>query len=230
MRRYFLIVPLLVATLAGCAGNPPEPGTAADESCELVGFGEPMERSQIRVFMPYFNPEIPHEETCRSLVGGESMLVVDCEGHVRPGIAALPEGHGRHVVLTLPAWLRFSDGAPVNAEDMVKGWNRAIAGGIGVDSVRAIDDRRIEVFLERPDIRTLATPHLLFTPSGNWPIVWGRSSLNIYGRDIHDDQRDADLIDAGDAKADMIIVQDPNMAAYAAERDRAVSPLPYNRT
>jgi hypothetical protein len=117
----------------------------------------------------------------------ETLVRVDCHGHVRPGLAAnwRLDADGRTWLLTLREDARFSDGTPVTTADVRGGWIRGGNGEGGepvpavgriVQSVAAVDDRVLAVVLHRPRPDApdaLAHPDLAIARSAGsarWPM------------------------------------------------------------
>lgn len=120
----------------------------------------------------------------------ETLVTVDCEGGVAPGLASAwsSEDGGRRWVFTLREGSRFWDGRPVRAADVRESWlatqSRAQATGcllpwIWLDasaaSVRPLDERRLEISLPepQPDLLPLLA-HAAFAVAGppgrdGWP-------------------------------------------------------------
>lgn len=149
---------------------------------------------------------------------GERTLVdADCGGNLLPGLAERFSGGERHWVLTLREPGR-PDGPPLPTAHEVAGvWMDAIARGAGVDSVRVIDARRLEVFLERPALSTLASLDLAVpVPAAMNPASWTFVAVT-----------DPRNMLTG---ADLMVVDEAAVAEYAATLGMSVAPLPYDRT
>jgi len=105
----------------------------------------------------------------------ETLVRVDCEGRVLPGLAASwsHDAKGRRWTFTLRSGASFWDGSPVRAWAVAQGWasSRETAGaqdGSGqIDSVRVLGERELEIFLARPstDAAGFARPVLSVTGS-----------------------------------------------------------------
>lgn len=82
----------------------------------------------------------------------ETLTAIDCTGAVRPALAEswTSEDGGRAWTFDLARDARFWDGSRVTAADVVAGWSDALTLPTGVDSVRALDDRRLRVWLRMP--------------------------------------------------------------------------------
>lgn len=81
----------------------------------------------------------------------ETLIVVDCLGDVRPGLAAAwrKEKRGRRWVFALREDARFWDGTPVTADDVVASCQDALTLDTAVDSITAGGDGVVIVYLER---------------------------------------------------------------------------------
>jgi hypothetical protein len=115
----------------------------------------------------------------------ETLVRVDCMGHVRPGLAASwrLDADQRTWIVTLRENARFADGTPVTA-DLVRGSWMLDAGGdvlrpdVGrlVQTVAAVDDRTLAVQLWRPHAQApiaLAHPDLAIArlvAGSSWPV------------------------------------------------------------
>ena len=207
MRRLLTLILLPAALIAGCAGSPPPRVPAADDACRLSG--------------PDSRPAGAVMRAARSerLVAADeqTLINVDCLGNIGPGLAEQYSGAERRWMLTLRK-LQGAAGAPLLTADQVAGiWRDAIAHGAGVDSVRVVDTRRLEVFLERPALSTLAS-HEFAVPvpaamnSSPWTFVTALDPRNML------------------AGIDLMVVDETAVAEYAATLGMSVAPLPYDRT
>jgi len=82
----------------------------------------------------------------------ESLIDVDCEGVVRPGLAAHweREQHGRRWVFTLRKDARFWDGSPVTATHVRTSWQNLATPVVAmVDSVVVMTDSKLAVYMKR---------------------------------------------------------------------------------
>lgn len=86
----------------------------------------------------------------------ETLIRIDCHGHVRPGLAASWRlaGDGRTWIITLRENARFSDGTPVTPNDVLASWTRDATGnGLRppvsrlVHSIVPTDDRTVAIAL-----------------------------------------------------------------------------------
>ena len=158
----------------------------------------------------------------------DTPLRLDCEGQVLPGIAASwdKDSTGRVWILTLKAEARRYYGAPFTAHDVVRGWNerKAVEGSMALQSIVALDDRRISVTLSRPQDwvpKIFADPSfsLALDPAQPPPGVKFETRAGIDPRDV---------LDRG---ADLVVTRDPALVDYVAGRPEfAAFPLPWSRT
>src|SRR2546427_3007951 len=180
----------------------------------------------------------------------ETLLRVDCEGHLHPALAASwnSSDGGRTWTVTLADGAIFWDGVPVSARDVLAAWGPAINGV--ADSAAVTAERTLLVRLRRPSPdgpAALADPGLAIAkkvPGIAWPIGTGRYWVQGTGPDLFvaplggtrspviqwrpaaGDPRD--LLDAG---VDLLVTDDAGALAYAATRaDFASVPLPWDRT
>jgi hypothetical protein len=225
MRFFLAIAVVLLVAVAGCAGGPPGRSASADDACRIQGpnDGPP---NRVRVPDPDFPTNVPGEmyDVERLYIANRfpTLLEVDCHGEVRPGIAIVEGGKGRRWTLRLRDDVPYTGGG-VTARDVVEGWGDAIAHGAGVDSARALDDRRIEVFLERPALQTLASLDLVLWNARKTRYM-PSDRLIDFGGGGSEDPRDSL------ARTALFLSTDPALADYATDRGMVVHPLPFDRT
>ena len=147
--------------------------------------GEPIETVALRDRIDPANAPRPSNEGERLLFRQvyETLVLVDCHGRVKPGLAASGrlDADGRTWLLTLREDARFSDGTPLTPADVRAGWT----GGDDdllppvsrlVQSVAAVDDRVLAVIprRQRPEAPiALAHPDLAVSRSPGaslWPL------------------------------------------------------------
>ncbi len=122
-----------------------------------------------------------------------------------------------------------------------------IARGAGVDSVVAIDDRRVDVFVENPalGLAPLASPSLAVTrraAESSWPLGTGPYRVVSDGRGLiassvrgnapvlrFVDPRSRDPRDAIDLGVDAMLTADADIIDYARSRAWVVNDLAYDR-
>jgi hypothetical protein len=210
MRRFLPIVPFAIAIVAGCAGNPPVPPESSDDACYLRGPDVPSRGGSLKAV----RSEHLHGLEEQTLVN------VDCQGRIaRSGLAESYSGSGRRWIITLRDSVR-----PVNARDVARSWTEASAHGAGVDSVRALDDRRLEVFLERPALSTLASPEFAIAVPSDAVAVFIAESVPAWTMIGQTDPRD--ML----ASVDLMVTGDPAIADYAAGLGMTAAAMPYDRT
>jgi len=177
----------------------------------------------------------------------ETPVRVDCDGHVRPELAAQWEkaDGGRRWTFRLRDGAQFWDGAPVTAQDIVFGH-----GGAGY-TLSAPEKSVVTVTFakERDDVPpVLGDPGLAVTkpaPDSSWPIGTGSywaTSATTTQQEIraHTPRGDTlvfkfaasgdarDLLDAG---VDLLVTRDRALRDYAATlQNHEVVALPWDRT
>lgn len=163
----------------------PEVGSA---DCALISEqGEPIATVALGERVDPANAPHPSNESERLLFRQlyETLVRVDCDGRVGPGLAASwrLDASGRTWIVTLRENARFSDGTPVTAADVLSGWTR---GGIGdelrpqvsrlLESIVPVDDRTLAVTLRSQRVDAplvlahtdLAVAKLV--PGSRWPL------------------------------------------------------------
>jgi hypothetical protein len=171
----------------------------------------------------------------------ETLVRLDCQGETHPALAASWHGDsgGRIWTFTLGNSARLPDGSPMTAPDVASSWlaRRDVVKQLGIDSVEALDDRRLRVSLgaEESGPSLFAEPGLavlsglasdpgrargiVIPPRGGLPLLDFEYAPN-------GDPRDA--IDRG---VDLVITRDPALADYVAGRPEfSTFPLPWSRT
>ena len=177
----------------------------------------------------------------------ETPVRIDCDGHVRPELAAQWEkaDGGRRWTFRLRDGAQFWDGAPVTAQDIVFGH-----GGAGY-TLSAPEKSVVTVTFakERDDVPpVLGDPGLAVTkpaPDSSWPIGTGSywaTSATTTPQEIraHTPRGDTlvfkfaasgdarDLLDAG---VDLLVTRDRALRDYAATlQNHEVVALPWDRT
>jgi hypothetical protein len=170
-----------------------------------------------------------------------TLVRLDCEGKVRPGLAESwsADADGRGWTFTLHKGARVPGGTPSTAAFQVASTLVLLEGrALGIDSAARLDDRRVWVRLrEAGDTapRLFASSALavlgnLASDPGSlsWidlPSAEGRPPI-VYRFTQGGDPRDA--LDRG---ADLVVTRDPAVVDYAASRPEfAAFPLPWDRT
>jgi hypothetical protein len=116
----------------------------------------------------------------------ETLVRADCEGRVRPGLAASWHLDASDTwIVTLRDTARFSDGTPVTTADVLSSWMSATGGNAGdlrpevsryVESIRTVDDRALAITLRSKGMETpltLADTNLAIAkrlPGSVWPL------------------------------------------------------------
>ncbi len=190
----------------------------------------------------------------------EPLVRLDCAGAIRPGLADrwTREADGSVWTFTLRDGAAMSDGSPVLASTIAEGWRAESLQQehlrlAGVTAVDAAGVRVIRLTLAEPAdsvAAILADPVLATvtrrgTPSlpgtGAWRAVLGADSTTLtFLEPARPDRsvpvlrllpRPADLRDALDAGADLVVTADPVTLAYARTRPSLeLVPLPWTRT
>jgi len=190
----------------------------------------------------------------------ETLIRVDCLGRLMPGLAKswTPVEGATRWRLVLRDRARFRDGDGLTASDVVASWRATGAAAPAVlarrlaDGAVAIDDSTLEIALPGSPLASLGDPESAVVrrdARARWPEGTGpyrirdaaptsRTSLLLEPVSAADGPRltihatgasDArDLIDTG---IDLLLTDDPALAAYAAARpDFASMPLAWDRT
>jgi hypothetical protein len=115
----------------------------------------------------------------------ETLVRVDCDGHVRPGLAGSwrLDADGRTWIVTLRDDAHFSDGTPVRASDVRASWTYGtVADELPphvrrlVETIDTVDDRSLAITLRRQQTNVplaLAHPDLAIarhTADSPWPL------------------------------------------------------------
>jgi hypothetical protein len=259
-RRIAALAALIAAACARPAARPvtPSPG---ETRCALATGAAPATRPAL-VTVALTEPVDPdHAPVARNDAERivfrqlyETLVQVDCEGRVVPGLAEswTSSDGGRRWTLTLRAGAQFWDGAPVTARDAVVG-----KSGSGF-TLAALDGRTVSVALARASDQPpafLADPALAITkpaPDRGWLIGTGR--YWVTGATVTEEEirahsaagdtlvfrlpapppsggsRDTrDLLDDGGG-VDLLVTRDRAVVEYAAAQPRfAALELPWDR-
>ena len=125
----------------------------------------------------------------------ETLVRTDCDGRVRPGLAASwhLDPNGRTWIVTLRENARFSDGTPVTPSDVQASWTDSTGGELRpsvsgrVQSVAVVGDRTLAIVLrsQRVDVPlALAHPDLAIAKSiagSQWPLGTRSSRIATEG-------------------------------------------------
>jgi hypothetical protein len=158
----------------------------------------------------------------------DTPLRLDCQGQALPGFAASwdKDSMGRVWTLTLKDEARRYSSAPITAHDVVRGWNerKAVEGSMALQSIVALDDRRISVTLSRPQD---SVPKVLADPSFSLALDPAQRPSGVK----FEMQAGMDPRDALDRGADLVVTRDPALVEYVAARPEfAAFALPWSRT
>ncbi len=115
----------------------------------------------------------------------ETLIALDCQGGVRPGLAESWSSRdgGRRWTFVLRAAATFWDGSPVTARRVADSWDNEVtsraARAAGLQTTEAVDQRQLVVYFDtaRPDVpRSLADPAFavaLRESPFRWPLGTG---------------------------------------------------------
>jgi hypothetical protein len=186
----------------------------------------------------------------------ETLVRVDCEGRIAPGLAASwrIDADGRTWLLTIRADARFADGTPVRAFDVKSGWTRDGSGELRpqvsrlIESVVALGERELAIALRRsregrplalahPDLAIAKRQADASWSAGTRPIrvTPERDAVVVANPDNGSSIRflvapgdPRDLLDQG---VDLLLTRDPATLDYAATLPQFQSvPLAWQRT
>lgn len=174
----------------------------------------------------------------------ETLIRLDCRGEVRPGLASTwaSDVRGNAWTFTLRPEAPFADNTPLTAARLVSSWQSrpGTLHALGIDSARALDDRRLRVWVravEDSQLAVFADAALSATPSDSFSRPTASMPLLVHRGDRASTVLEflttpgADLRDALDRGADLVVTRDLALVEYAAKRpDLAIFPLPWSRT
>jgi hypothetical protein len=172
----------------------------------------------------------------------DTLVRVDCEGRVVPGVAASwrLDADGSTWLITIRDGARFVDGAPVTAADVKAGWTRD--GGANelrpqvrrlVESVAVVGEKDLTIRLRRKPLDApvaLAHPDLVVAkraPDSSWPMGTRSTRLSSDGDAVVVTSFDRPLsirfvVAPGDPRnlldkgVDLLLTRDPATLDYAA--------------
>jgi hypothetical protein len=188
----------------------------------------------------------------------ETLVIIDCEGRIQPGLAVSWTAQEQGLVWTfrLRADATFWDERPVLAADVLASWSanaqRAPAAHAAVGSATATSERELRVELRSASSRPLLFAHPAFAvarPAAQFAPPIGSAMWRLESHDVARGITrmatratgtrtielhtilSADARRALDADADAVITGDPGALAYArALPGYTSSPLPWSRT
>ena len=177
--------PAEVPSGAGPAANPtpalppasiPAPNATFPDCALISEPGEPIATVALTEAVDAANAPRPANDSERLLFRQlyETLVRVDCNGHVRPGLAASwrLDADQRTWIVTLRENARFSDRTPVTATDVRASWSH----GTGPGELRPDVSRLIDSILPRDD-RTLAI--VLRSTRTDAPVTLAHTDLAI---------------------------------------------------
>jgi hypothetical protein len=170
----------------------------------------------------------------------ETLIRLDCQGQIRPGLAVAwtSDTTGRVWTFALRDGTEFPAGSPT-AEQVSLEWQTRPGAlqAVGIESVTALDRQRLAVTLRgREDSvpRLFADPGLAFTqtdvPLGpvTRVVTAARGELPVLDFRAIPGSDPRDALDRG---ADLLVSRDPALVDYAARRPEfATYPLPWSRS
>lgn len=245
---------LALGLLSGaCAGGSSPPGAIApSQNCALMSgpARRPVDTLVVGLTDPVNAGHAPRPRTpaerllFRQMY--ETLVRVDCKGHVYSGLAAswAPEAGGRRWRFRIREGARFWDGSAATASDVVASWRLfGHAEKPPIDSALAVGLRTLVVYLRTPvrDVGAFADPGLAVArPSSADPFPLGTGPFAPVGQRGVEDAADLivqtalgsgegrDFLDEG---VDLLLTEDRETLAYAADRPGyRLYPLSWNRT
>jgi hypothetical protein len=164
------------------------------EGC-IVAAGSGAQPDTVRIALPGAidprNAPAPRNESEKILFGHlyETLISIDCEGEVHPGLASdWYEGDGgRRWTFVIRRGARFWDGSPVTPGDIVRCWQNArvepFIWEAGVDSAAAAGQGAVHVYFSgpRPQLpRELASPAFAVARiESRWPLGTTGGRINV---------------------------------------------------
>jgi hypothetical protein len=169
-----------------------------------------------------------------------TLIRIDCEGRVQPDLALRwePDSARRTWTFFIPEDAWFPDGSPVTASTVSASWLHRWSDvqELGLDTIVVLDQQRLAVTLKDPVDslpRLFADPRMAVVPQ-DLPLGPSRLVLGFRPDQPVIEIRvsgTADLRDALDAGADLVVSRDPSVIEYAASRPEFETfPLPWDRT
>ena len=198
MGRYPFIFTALICGLlasAGCGGRQAAGTDAALSPGCIVVDGAEDQPDTIRIALAGAvdpaNAPVPRNDSERILFGHlyETLITIDCEGKVHPGLAAEWYGGdgGSRWTFRLRRGARFWDGSPVTARDIVDCWQSSgvepFVWEAGVDSVADAGGNMIHIYFTIPHEelpRELSAPPFAVAKNSlRWPLGTTPCRINI---------------------------------------------------
>ena len=169
-----------------------------------------------------------------------TLIRIDCQGQARPDLVTRWERDSTGQIWTffMPEDGRFPDGSPLTASAVSASWLHrwSEVQELGLDTMVVLDQQRLAVTL-RDSVDSLpplfADPGMAVVPEALPPdrtrfILRPRSGQPVVEIAV---SSTADLRDALDAGADLVVSRDPSVIDYAANRPEFETfPLPWDRT
>jgi hypothetical protein len=227
--------------IAGCASQPPPGAPEPADHCRLpaepakasatltVALPDPVDLSHVS------NPTNDSERLLFRHVSG-TLVRVDCQGEVRPGLAARwsSDSTGRAWTFILAEPGRLTARPPITAGSVASAWRarEPEVRALGIDSAVALDERTLRITLgaaRDTAPRLFADPLLSVGQAGAAApdhIVVPSDPPVDFQLDSAGDPRDA--LDRG---VDLIVTRDPAVAEYVSARPEFETfVLPWSRT
>jgi hypothetical protein len=165
----------------------PAPEAGRDDCALIAEPGQPITTVALSERIEASNAPHPSNDSERVLFRQvyETLVRVDCQGHVRPGLGALwrLDADGRTWIVTLRENARFSDGTPVTGADVRASWTRdGVADELRphvsrlIQSVTPLEDNALAIALRHPRVEApmaLAHPDLAIAKrvaDSPWPL------------------------------------------------------------
>ncbi len=259
-----LAASLVVLVTAGCATSGPPPQEPLPDACDLLPHtAEGPDRVSVALAegVDPGHALAPRNASERMVFAHlyETLVRVDCEGRVLPGLAESWSAaeDGRQWTFTLREDAYFWDGSRATAFDVEESWQRAreISGiELPVLSARVLSERGLSVTFNSPHLgmpAALADPALALAgpvTSSGWPPGTGpyriveagqEGILRLQATGSGSELRpqiiefrvaaDTDLRDQLDQNVHLLVTGDPSVLEYAELRSDSL-PLPWLRT